>query len=158
MVLTLIVEALFAAVFARVLVAYLRRRDPLQRDVAVMFSALAVLFVLELLRQVLGEPPQVVSSLASALLVGQPFLLLRLVRRVAPVPVPVYRLGLGGWAASAVLLMTVTSSKRRRSPVRVREAGVCTSASPKRSEFASAAAKPSRWVSIQSVYRLRTVN
>jgi branched-subunit amino acid ABC-type transport system permease component len=94
-VLTLIVEALFAAVFARVLVAYLRRRDPLQRDVAVMFSALAVLFVLELLRQVLGEPPQVVSSLASALLVGQPFLLLRLVRRVAPVPVPVYRLGLG---------------------------------------------------------------
>ena len=36
----MIVEALFAAVFARVLVAYLRRRDPLQRDAAVMFSAL----------------------------------------------------------------------------------------------------------------------
>ena len=69
-VLTLIVEALFAVVFARVLVAYLRRRDPLQRDVAVMFSALAVLFVLELLRQVLGEPPQVVSSLAVGVAAG----------------------------------------------------------------------------------------
>src|SRR5436190_8010194 len=112
-VLTLIVEALFAAVFARVLVAYLRRRDPLQRDVAVMFSALAVLFVLELLRRVLGEPPQVVSSLASALLVGQPFLLLRLVRRVGPVPAPVYRLALAGWAASAVLLVTLGAALGR---------------------------------------------
>lgn len=71
--LTLVVEALFAAVFLRMLAGYLRRRDGLHRDVVVMFSALAVLFVLAVLRQLVGEQPRVVSVAGSVLLVGQPF-------------------------------------------------------------------------------------
>ena len=43
---TLALGALFAAVFVRVLVSYLHRRDALQRDVVLMFSALAVLPIL----------------------------------------------------------------------------------------------------------------
>ncbi len=101
---TLAVEALFAAVFVRVLVGYLRRRDALQRDVVLMFSALAVLFILAVLRQVVGEPPRLVTVAASVLLLGQPFLTLRVARRVARVPGAVYWPALAGWAASAVVL------------------------------------------------------
>jgi signal transduction histidine kinase/CheY-like chemotaxis protein len=102
--LTLILEALFAAVFVRALLGYLRRRDGLQRDVVLMFSALAVLFVLAVVRQLLGEPPRLVTVAASVLLLGQPFLTLRLVRRVGRVPGAVYWPALAGWVASGVLL------------------------------------------------------
>ncbi|RSM74188.1 hybrid sensor histidine kinase/response regulator [Actinoplanes sp. ATCC 53533] len=102
--LALVLEALFTAVFMRVLVGYLRRRDALQRDVVLMFSALAVLFVLAVVRQTVGEPPQLVGMAASVLLLGQPFLMLRVVRRVGPVPGLVYWPALAGWAASGVLL------------------------------------------------------
>ncbi len=102
--LTLVVEALFVAVFLRVLAGYLRRRDALQRDVVAMFSALAVLFVLAVLRQVAGEPPRLLGVAASVLLLGQPFLTLRVVRRVGPVPAAVYWPALAGWLVSGVLV------------------------------------------------------
>jgi len=100
----LIMEALFTAVFVRVLVGYLRRRDGLQRDVVVMFSALAVLFVVTLLSLVAGEPARFIAVAASVLLLGQPFLILRVVRQVGPVPGAVYWSALTGWLVSGVLL------------------------------------------------------
>ncbi len=102
--LTLIVEALFSAVFVRVLAAYVRRPNGLRRDVVVMFSALAVLFVLDVLRQTVGEPPQFVSVAASVLLLGHPFLMLRVVRWIGRVPGPVYWSALIGWLVSGALL------------------------------------------------------
>ena len=42
--LVLFVEALFVVLFAATLVQYLRRPDPVSRDVALTFSALGVLF------------------------------------------------------------------------------------------------------------------
>ncbi|MEV8510662.1 response regulator [Actinoplanes sp. NPDC051475] len=116
---TLFLEALFAAVFVRVLVGYLRRRDGLQRDVVLMFSALAVLFVLAVLRQVVGEPPRLVTVAASVLLLGQPFLTLRVVRRVARVPAAVYWPALVGWVASGVLLAAGGEVLGRRSVLAV---------------------------------------
>ncbi|WP_308016536.1 response regulator [Jidongwangia harbinensis] len=104
--LTLIAEALFAAVFARVLLAYLRRRDPLQAAVAVMFSAASVFFVLAVLRQTVGEPPRLVTLLVSALLLGQAFLTMRVVRRVGPLPGWVYHGALVAWLASAAVLVS----------------------------------------------------
>ncbi|HET9518347.1 MAG TPA: GAF domain-containing protein, partial [Actinoplanes sp.] len=106
----LVVEALFALVFVRVLVAYARHRDPLQADVATMFAAMAVIFVLALLRKLVGEPPAVVASVASALLLGQPFLTMRLVRRVANVPAGLYWGALGGWLASAAAMLAAGES------------------------------------------------
>jgi signal transduction histidine kinase/CheY-like chemotaxis protein len=103
----LVVEALFALVFVRVLVTYARRRDPLEGDVAVMFAVVAVVFVLAVARRTVGEPPAVVASMASALLLGQPFLTVRLVRRVGAVPGWVYWTSLGGWLASAAVLLSV---------------------------------------------------
>src|SRR4051812_12776059 len=103
-------EALFALVFVRVLVAYARRRDPLQRDLAVMFGAVAVLFALGVVRQVVGELPVAVGTLAAALLLGQPFLTVRLVRRVGAVPAAVYWSALAGWLISAALELAVGPS------------------------------------------------
>jgi len=83
---TLIVEALFAVVFVRAVAAYLRSRDPLERDVMLVFSSLAVLFVLELLGRFGGPPPAAVELGAIALLLLQPYFTLRLVSRVRAVP------------------------------------------------------------------------
>jgi signal transduction histidine kinase/DNA-binding response OmpR family regulator len=83
---TLGIELLFAIVFLRALVAYLRDRDPLSRDVTLVFSAMAALFVLQLVTQVLGTLPPIVGSVAIALLFAQPFLTLRLTARLGRVP------------------------------------------------------------------------
>lgn len=101
----LVVQALFAVVFARVLTAYLRRRDALQRDVMVMFSAMAVLFFLAVWSKAVGEPPALVGGLASVLLLGQPFLTLRVACRVRAVPGWIYRSAFVAWVASAAALL-----------------------------------------------------
>jgi signal transduction histidine kinase/DNA-binding response OmpR family regulator len=82
----LFVEALFALIFAQALVAYLRRRDPVERDVMAVFTAAAMLFALDVLRRFVGEPPQALRVVALVLLIAQPYLTLRLVHRVRPVP------------------------------------------------------------------------
>jgi signal transduction histidine kinase/CheY-like chemotaxis protein len=99
--LTLAVEALFALVFARALLAYARRRDPLQGDVTLVFAAMAVLFALDLARNLGAEPSPLVRSAASALLLGQPFLTLRLVARVRGIPRWLYVAALAGWLGTA---------------------------------------------------------
>src|SRR5256885_16197701 len=43
-----LIEALFVLVFVRTLVAYLARRDPLQRDVTPVFGAMAGRFIIGL--------------------------------------------------------------------------------------------------------------
>ncbi len=103
----LFVEALFGLIFLRTLVAYVRQPTPLHRDVMVMFSAMAVLFSLAVARQLVGEPPELVGDLASALLLGQPFLTLRVVRRIRPVPAWFHRAALLGWLATAGAVVVI---------------------------------------------------
>src|SRR5438309_11450102 len=81
-----LIEALFVLVFIRTLVAYLARRDPLQRDVTLVFGAMAVLFVIGLVRVLVPSAPVLFNTLASALLLAQPLLTLRLAARLRPVP------------------------------------------------------------------------
>src|SRR3954469_9291356 len=101
----LLVEGLFAAVFTRALVAYLRGRDPLQRDVTFIFGSVATLFVVDVLRRLGVEPPHVVGDLAAALLLAQPALTLRLVARVRPVPGWMRWAAACGWLASAIVVL-----------------------------------------------------
>ncbi|HEX5740610.1 MAG TPA: ATP-binding protein [Pilimelia sp.] len=83
---TMIAELCLAVVFLRALWGYLRSRDPVQRDVTAMFAAAAALFVLDLVR-LLGQPvPRAVWLGALALLLLQPYLTLRLARRLHDVP------------------------------------------------------------------------
>jgi signal transduction histidine kinase/CheY-like chemotaxis protein len=103
----LFVEALFGMIFIRTLVAYVRQPTTLHRDVMVMFSAMAVLFSLAVARQLVGEPPELVRDLASALLLGQPFLTLRVVGRIRPVPRWFHRAALAGWLVSAAAVTAV---------------------------------------------------
>ena len=100
-----LIEALFVLVFIRALVAYLARRDPLQRDVTLVFTAMAVLFVTALVRRFLPATPAVFDTLASAFLLAQPYLTLRLVARLRRVPRWLMALAFAGWVASAALLV-----------------------------------------------------
>ena len=87
--LVLFVEALFVVLFAATLVQYLRRPDPVSRDVALTFSALGVLFVLNLLGKALGgsaNVPQVLSIVGGVLFILQPIFTLHLVSLVRRVP------------------------------------------------------------------------
>ena len=101
----LLVEALFAVVFARALVAYVRGRDPLQRDVMLIFGSVAVLFVLDLIRRLGGEPSRLVGDAASVLLLAQPMLTLRLVARVRRVPAWIRWSAVTGWLVSALIVV-----------------------------------------------------
>src|SRR2546423_6926726 len=114
-VIVLLIEALFALVFLRSLVAYLRHRDPLQGGVTVVFSAVAVLFVLEIMRRVLGTPPIAVSYVATVLLLAQPVLTLWLVRMLRPVPAWVMWGSLAAFGLTTAPLLTA----RRPPPVAV---------------------------------------
>src|SRR5690242_2647430 len=99
---TLIIEAFFALVFVQSMIAYARRRDTLQRDLAVVFAPMTVLLVLEIIRRVDGiaRLPAILGLLGITLLLAQPYLTLRLVRAVRPVPRAV------SWGAFAVFVVT----------------------------------------------------
>ena len=97
-VVTLVVEVAFALVFCHALVAYVRGRDPLQRDVMLVFTAMATIFGLEVWRRVLGPPPAWLGGISSVLLLAQPYLTLRLVAQVRSVARPLRLAALIGFA------------------------------------------------------------
>jgi PAS domain S-box-containing protein len=98
----LAVTALYLMIFVWVSWCYLRNRDPLLRDVMWIFVAVALLFVLGVLRVLVGQPPQVVAASASALLLAQPLLTLRLVGRLRAVPRWLQAAAVAGWAVTAL--------------------------------------------------------
>jgi signal transduction histidine kinase len=69
-------------------VSYLRHRDPVQRDLALVFVPMTSLLVLEIIRRVLGvaELPLAVGYVAVTALLAQPYATMRLVRTLRPVP------------------------------------------------------------------------
>src|SRR5882724_6405983 len=94
---TLIIEALYALVFLHSLTTFLLRRDPVRRDLTLVFVPLTSLLVLELVRRALGvaELPLALAYAAVTLLLAQPYLTLRLVRTLRPVPPWTPRAALG---------------------------------------------------------------
>ena len=104
----LTVTTAFLLIFIWAAVGYRRRRDPLLRDVMLIFASVSMLFVLGVLRLTMGAPPRVVVGLASAVLLGQPFWTLRLVSRMRPVPAWVSGAALAAWIASAVSVLVVS--------------------------------------------------
>jgi PAS domain S-box-containing protein len=79
-----LVTSLFVVVLVWVSWRYLRRRDPLLRDVMWMFASVAMLFVVGLLRLFTATPPRTVMIVALALLLAKPLFSLRLVSRLHP--------------------------------------------------------------------------
>ncbi|GGK27741.1 hypothetical protein GCM10010124_20400 [Pilimelia terevasa] len=100
--LTMIAELCLAVVFLRALWGYLRSRDPMQRDVTIMFAAAAALFVLDLV-QVLGQPVhRALWAAALGLLLLQPYLTLRLAHRLHHVPQWLTRTTIAAYLVAAV--------------------------------------------------------
>jgi PAS domain S-box-containing protein len=100
----LVAGLLFIVVCGKALADYLRRRDPLQRDVVVLLAAPAMLFALSMLQAVTAAPPRPVTAAALILLFGQPFFTLRLLGHVGRVPRWLYPVVVGGWVMTAVPL------------------------------------------------------
>jgi signal transduction histidine kinase/CheY-like chemotaxis protein len=99
---SLLIGFMFTLVFARALVTYLRRRDSLMRDVTLMFAAMSGLVVLDLYRELIGPPPQTLADITAVMILGQPFLTLRLVTQLRPVPKWLTRTALVAFVATAI--------------------------------------------------------
>jgi signal transduction histidine kinase/DNA-binding response OmpR family regulator len=92
-------EFTFAVLFVRALLSYLQQRDPLQRNVMLVFAPCMVLFCADLARRINGESfPAWVGVITLTILLAQPYLTVRLAGRLRHVPV---------WLDRAVLLTYV---------------------------------------------------
>ncbi len=98
----LAVTGIYVGILLWVSFCYLRRRDPLLRDVMWVFAAVAMLFVLGVVRVLAGEPPRAVVALVSVLLLAQPLLTLRLVSRLRAVKAWLSWSALAAWAVTAL--------------------------------------------------------
>jgi signal transduction histidine kinase/DNA-binding response OmpR family regulator len=95
-------EFTFAVLFVRALLSYLHRRDPLQRNVTLVFAPCMVLFCVDVARRINGERfPTWVGVVTLTILLAQPYLTVRLAGRVRHVPL---------WLDRAVLLIYVASA------------------------------------------------
>ena len=84
---TLVTSLLVAAVLLRALVGYLRNRDPVQRDIVLIFVPTLMVCANGIFRDLLNRPaPIVVTVTSTALLMIQPYLTLRHVARLRSVP------------------------------------------------------------------------
>jgi signal transduction histidine kinase/DNA-binding response OmpR family regulator len=100
--LLLAAEFAFAVLFLRALFGYLRRRDPLQRDVTLVFLPCTVLFCADVARRLQdGSLPAWVGAVTLTALMAQPYLTIRLAARLRSVPVWLQRTVLLGLAAVA---------------------------------------------------------
>jgi signal transduction histidine kinase/DNA-binding response OmpR family regulator len=96
-----VIESLFAVVFLQALAGYLRRRDNLQRAVMFMFGSMAALFAVDLVRRTIPHPPGLVLDISSTLIFAQPYLTLRVIARLRPLPRSL------SWSALVAYVVTV---------------------------------------------------
>ena len=82
----LLVEGLFGVVFVAALLDFVKRRDPVTRDVALTFSPFVGLLMLAVWRATLGPPPAAVAAILGLLFFAQPVFALHLVSLIRPVP------------------------------------------------------------------------
>src|SRR5579859_2421191 len=101
----LVIEMLFALVFLRALASYVAHRDPVQRDLMLVFSAMAVLTALWVVRLFVPHPPRPITVGPSMLLLAQPYLTLRLVAQLRRVPRWLRTTALVVWVVSCVPIL-----------------------------------------------------
>lgn len=109
--LTRVTQGFFLILGALTLLNLLRHRDQARLDVALVFNALSSVILINLIEEVMGVSAPWLSTLGTMALIAQPYLLLRLVRRFAPIPRLVNLLALAGLGLSwLALLITDPSS------------------------------------------------
>jgi signal transduction histidine kinase/CheY-like chemotaxis protein len=102
-----LVEGLFLVLFLATLRRFMARRDPVSRDLALIFSPLSGLFVVELWGDFVGAVPDTVNLLWGSLLLLQPVFTLHLVSLVRPVPQRVLWLSLGATIATGLPALAI---------------------------------------------------
>jgi PAS domain S-box-containing protein len=113
----ILVTSLFALILWWVSWQYLRRRDPLLRDVMWMFASVTMLFVLGVIRLIMGTPPRAVLMLAIGLLFAKPLFTLRLVSRLRPLRSWWAPLSVTAWALCVLPLLASATRPAARSVV-----------------------------------------
>src|SRR3954452_12380547 len=99
-------ELTFAVLFLRALAGYLRHRDPLQRDVTLVFLPCTLIFVIDIARRLNGGSlPVWIGITATAVLLAQPYLTVRLAARLHDVPRWLDRLMVAAFLAIAVPML-----------------------------------------------------
>jgi len=85
--LDIVVHVVFIAIGVLALLDFLRHRDPVRRDVAILFAILAVPFLLQFIARLQGvEESDGASSLGLIALLIEPYLLVRLLRYLRSTP------------------------------------------------------------------------
>ncbi|BCY14439.1 response regulator [Actinoplanes sp. L3-i22] len=97
-------EITFAVLFLRALFGYLRRRDPLQGDLTLVFGPCTLVFAIDLAWQTIGDRPAWTGALTAVPLMAQPYLTLRLAARLRHVPRALMAATLLGYLTLAVPL------------------------------------------------------
>ncbi|MFI6072966.1 response regulator [Actinoplanes sp. NPDC051343] len=108
-------ELTFAVLFLRALGGYLRKRDPMWRDVTLVFLPCTAVFGVDLARRASGgHLSPWVGITASAILLTQPYLTVRLAGRLRRVPRSVHWLMIGAYVAIAVPIVLAPRPLDRR--------------------------------------------
>ena len=114
-------EFTFAVLFVRALLTYLHRRDPLQRNVTLVFAPCMVLFCVDVARRIHGHAfPGWVSAVTLTVLLAQPYLTVRLAGRLRHVPVWLDRAVLLIFIGTAAPLIPAPSDRFASYPTQVR--------------------------------------
>jgi signal transduction histidine kinase/DNA-binding response OmpR family regulator len=103
----LIVEGVFAIVFVGALVDFVRRRNPVSRDVALAFSPFVGLLLITVWRWALGPAPTPIALIFGLLFLAQPLIALHLVALIRPVPKAVQLSAVLALAASLVPVLVI---------------------------------------------------
>jgi PAS domain S-box-containing protein len=113
----ILVTSLFVVILAWVIWRYLRRRDPVLRDVMWMFASVAMLFVVGVVRLFVGTPPRPLMIAAIALLLAKPLFSLRLVSRLRPLRSWWWPAAVIAWALTAFPVLVTATRPVPRSAV-----------------------------------------
>ncbi|MEU4214619.1 response regulator [Actinoplanes sp. NPDC026623] len=98
-------EFMFAVLFVRALSGYLHGRDPLQRDVTLVFAPFMVLFCADVTRRIIGGVlPYWIGAAALLAVLIQPYLTVRLAARLRQVPRRLHLAVLGTFVVTAAPL------------------------------------------------------
>ena len=112
-VLALVIEVSFAIILAWSLRTWIRQRDPISREVTLVFSALGSIFLLAIIRQVAGTIPEPITRLFVALLLLHPVFLLRLAALIRPVPRALLAVAYVAFAATVLPYMILGNAAPR---------------------------------------------
>jgi signal transduction histidine kinase/DNA-binding response OmpR family regulator len=105
----IVVDFLFIPLLFGALAAFRRERGPIERDIVLIFTTMAVFFLRDLARRVGWMLPPLLNDVATAIQFAQGWLTLRLLGLLRPVPAWLTRGAATGYFVSVVLVFALPS-------------------------------------------------